>query len=139
MAFYDETKTLLKLNRAYSSSEVSQGYVKSIWLLLDLINNIDEYFIQNKAPHTLTFFNSNAMTEGINPVYDVFYIPYGSEKINEYIINNTPVYSEEPLNCFVIVESEEQVNTFKFCDKINVVSYVIISADGEVNYIDVSK
>lgn len=136
LAFYDESKTYLKTNKAYSTADLSQGYVKSIWLLMDLISNIEEYFVQTKSPHTMTFFNSNANTESENPVYDVFFVPYGTEKLNEYIINNMPVYSEEPLNCFVIIESEEQIGKMNFSDKINVVSYVIVSSTGEIDYIN---
>lgn len=135
LAFYDDSKTYLKLNKAYSTADLSQGYVKSIWLLMDLIKNIEEYFVQTKSPHTMTFFNATANKDGENPVYDVFYIPYGTEKLNEYIINNMPVYSEDPLNCFIIIESEEQIKQLNFSNKINVVSYVLVSSVGEIDYI----
>lgn len=135
LAFYDETCTYLKLNKAFSSVDINQGYIKSLWLMLDLIDNVDEYFIQNKTPHTLTFFNSNAEQSGLSPVYDVFFIPYDSEKINEYVVNNLSVSSNEPLNCFVILEAESQISKLHFGENVNVVSYVIVSSDGTVQYV----
>ncbi len=136
MAFYDETRTYLKANKSFSAANMSAGQVKAIWILMDLIKNIDEYFVQTKAPHVLTFFNSNAEKDGLSPIYDLFYIPYDSEKLNEYIVNNMANQSEEGINAFIIVDSKEQIDRFNFSDKVNIISFVTVSADGKIEYIN---
>ena len=125
IAYYDDSKMLLKLNKAFSVSNMNKGIVKSLWLMLDLFNNIEEYFIQTKSPHTLTFFNKNATSAGLPPIYDVFYIPYDREQIDNFIINEMGNAALEKLNVFIILDSEEQKNKIILNNNINVVSFLM--------------
>lgn len=135
LGYFDETKQYLKINKSYSLSNIDKGIVKSVYLMLDLINNIEEYFVQNKNPHTLTFFNKTAEKKGLPPVYDVFYIPYGREQLDCYIINELANASEDVLNSFVILDSENQMDKLNLSDKVSIASYVLVSNDGKVEYI----
>ena len=135
LGFFDDTKQYLKINKSYSLSNIDKGIVKSVYLMLDLINNIEEYFFQNKNPHTLTFFNKTAEKKGLPPVYDVFYIPYGREQLDCYIINELANASEDTLNSFIVLDSESQIDKLNISDKVSVASYVLVSNDGKVEYI----
>lgn len=136
LATLDETGTFLRVNKAYTSGNVNEGIVKSVWLMVDLIKNIEEYFIQTKLPHTLTFFNKTAADDGKNPFYDVYYIPYDNEQLSSYIINNSAEESEDVINAFIIIDSRDQLPKIKFTKKVNVVSFVIVDHDGKINYIN---
>lgn len=135
LGFFDDTKQYLKINKSYSLSNINKGIVKSVYLMLDLINNIEEYFFQNKNPHTLTFFNKTAERKGLSPVYDVFYIPYGREQLDCYIINELANASEDVLNSFIVLDSESQIDKLNISDKVSIASYVLVSNDGKVEYI----
>ena len=135
LGFFDDTKQYLKINKSYSLSNIDKGIVKSVYLMLDLINNIEEYFFQNKNPHTLTFFNKTAERKGLSPVYDVFYIPYGREQLDCYIINELANASEDTLNSFIVLDSESQIDKLNISDKVSIASYVLVSNDGKVEYI----
>ena len=136
LAYYDETKNFLKINKAFSLNDVNTGVVKSIWLMIDLINNIEEYFVQNTNPHTLTFFNSTAEKNGTNPIYDVFYFPYGREQLDSYILKELANSSENEINAFIIIDSEEQISKVSLSAKINVVSYILVSPEGKITYLE---
>lgn len=136
LAYYDETKNFLKINKAFSLNDVNTGVVKSIWLMIDLINNIEEYFVQNTNPHTLTFFNSTAEKNGTNPIYDVFYFPYGREQLDSYILKELANSSENEINAFIIIDSEEQISKISLSAKINVVSYILVSPEGKITYLE---
>lgn len=136
LAYYDETKSFLKINKAFSLNDVNTGVVKSIWLMIDLINNIEEYFVQNTNPHTLTFFNSTAEKNGTNPIYDVFYFPYGREQLDSYILNELANSAESEINAFIIIDSEEQISKLSLSAKINVVSYILVSPEGKITYLE---
>ncbi len=136
LAYYDETKNFLKINKAFSLNDVNTGVVKSIWLMIDLINNIEEYFVQNTNPHTLTFFNSTAEKNGTNPIYDVFYFPYGREQLDSYILKELANSSENEINAFIIIDSEEQISKLSLSAKINVVSYILVSPEGKITYLE---
>lgn len=135
LGFFDETKQYLKINKSYSLSNIDKGIVKSVYLMFDLYNNIEEYFVQNKNPHTLTFFNKTAEKKGLPPVYDVFYIPYGREQLDCYIINELANASDETLNSFIILDSENQIDKLKLSDRVSVASYVFVTNDGDVQYV----
>ena len=135
LAYYDETKTYLKVNKAFSSANISMGLVKSLWLMIELLNNIEEYFVQTKNPHMLTSFNKTAEKKGLCPVYDVFYVPYGREQLDSYVINETAKGSIEPLNAFVIIDSEQQIPKLNLSDSIQIVSYVTVSPEGFIKYL----
>lgn len=134
LGYYDESKEYLKINKSFSLSSINPGLVKSIWLMLDLINNIEEYFVQTKNPHTLTFFNMTAERKGLHPVYDVFYIPYGREQLDCYVMNELANASDDALNSFIIVDSKEQVNRINLSEKVSVASFVLIDSSGKVEY-----
>ena len=134
LGYYDESKEYLKINKSFSLSSINPGLVKSIWLMLDLINNIEEYFVQTKNPHTLTFFNMTAERKGLPPVYDVFYIPYGREQLDCYVMNELANASDDALNSFIIVDSKEQVNRINLSEKVSVASFVLIDSSGKVEY-----
>lgn len=134
LGYYDESKEYLKINKSFSLASVNPGLVKSIWLLLDLMKNIEEYFVQTKNPHTLTFFNMTAEKKGLPPVYDVFYIPYGREQLDCYVINELANASDEPLNSFIIADSKEQIQRFNLSDRVAVASYVLVSQEGKIEY-----
>lgn len=143
LACYDDGQTCLKLNRAFSSSESNMGLVKSLWLLFDIINKVEVYFIQFKAPHTITFlkkgFSNNENTDNVL-AYDIFYIPFGSENVNNYMIKNicAEIDKENPINAFMIIDSEEQIKKIQLTENINVISYVLVNPNsGEVSYINV--
>lgn len=135
IGFYDESKTYLKINKSFSLASENKGLVKSIYLLLDLINNIEEYFVQTKNPHTLTFFNLTAEKKGLPPVYDVFYIPYGREKLDCYIINEMANASEDGINSFIILDSKDQIANLNLSGKVGIASFVLVSSEGEIEYV----
>ena len=136
LAYYDETKNFLKINKAFSLNDVNNGVIKSIWLMLDLFNNISEYFIQNTNPHTLTFFNSTAEKDGLYPIYDVFYFPYGREQLDTYILNEMANSADCKINAFIIVDSEEQISRLSLSAKIQLVSFVLVSPEGQITYLE---
>ena len=136
LAYYDQSEVYLKVNKAYNSSHLNGGYVRAIWLMLDLLNNIQDYFIQTKSPHQLTFFNRTAASEGLNPVYDVYYFKYGNEAIDTYVVNNLAEMSEDDINAFIIIDSMEQIDKIKLNKKVKIVSYVIVGSGGEIEYIN---
>ena len=136
IGFYDEGSAYLRVNKAFASGDVNLGQIKSLWLMLDLLSNIEAYFVQKKEPHMLTFFNKNAEEHGAPPIYDVFYIPFGSETLSTYMMNNIASQQEEPLNCFIILDDETQIPKLDLSKNISVVSYVFVGGNGQVRYIN---
>ena len=141
LACYDDNQTCLRLNRAFSPSEANNGLVKSLWLLFDVINKVETYFIQFKSPHTITFLKKGFEdSSGEVLAYDIFYVPFGSENVNNYMINNicAELVDNGNTNAFIIIDSKDQIEKIQLKENINVISYVLINQNnGEIEYINV--
>lgn len=128
LAYYDESKEYLRVNKGMLPSDLSQGNVKALWLLLDILDNVNTYFIFRDTPHVLAFFNEKSTTG--NPCYDVFYIPYGSEKLNSYILKNK-FQDQECIQAFIILDSIEQAEQIDLPDNFVCVSFIVLSDGGK--------
>ena len=132
LAAFDDSKTYLRANKSISLKDLRQAYVKTLWLFVDLIESIDDYYIQFELPHSMTFHKKDANDD--NPFYDVLYFGYGSEMLDCYNTNNR-FRSNDSVNAFIIIENESQINLIKLNDNIKVISYVLVKSNGTVKYV----
>lgn len=131
--YFDESKQYIRINKGINFNDTNKGMIKSLWVLIDLIDSIGDYFFQHKAPHTLTFHNTKNKT--MNPFYDVFYVPFNSESLNVYQMNNGFNASDD-IKAFVIIDDESQIKVIESNVKMNVLAYILVTADGETKYIE---
>lgn len=134
LAYYDENLAYLRANKAIKPNDLDQGSYKSIWLLIDLLNNISDYFMIHNANKKLTFINKNIDNQKNDPFFDVFYIPFSSEKISSYQITNEKKDSSIT-KCFIIVDDESQIEKIELNDKFKIVNFVTVDNDGKVTYV----
>lgn len=132
LAYFDSSNTYLRINKGIEVTELNKGCIKALYLFLDLIDNIGEYFILAENPHIMTFQNINSDDE--DPFYDVFYIQYDTEKLNCYVLKNK-FSGDTKIKAFIIVDDEKQIEKMTLPDNIEVTSFVLIDVDGNVSYL----
>lgn len=133
--YYDDTQTFLRANKAIKPSDMDQGAYKSIWLLIDLLNNIGDYFVIHNSPKKLTFINKNVDSQKNDPFFDVFYIPFSSEKISCYQIINEKK-DTSITKCFIIIDDLSQVDKITLNDRFKIINFVLIDGEGKAEYVD---
>lgn len=131
LMWYDDTKYYVRLNKPITTAHLKQGHIKAIWLLIDLLDNIGDYYIQHDGPHVMTFFNINDESE--NPIYDVFYIPYNSENLSCFSINNMKLNGDTN-KVLIIIDDVSQIPDIKLNDRFEIISFITVDANGDVNY-----
>lgn len=132
-AYYDESQNYLRTNKAIKTSDLDRGYVKSVWLLIDLLNSIGDYFIIHNAVKKLTFINKKIDNSKNDPFFDVFYIPFDTEKINCYQMQNEKKDNMKS-KCFILIDDASQIEKINLDDRFNIVNFATVSSDGNVEY-----
>lgn len=135
LAFYDDNISFLRANKAIKPNDLDQGFHKSVWLLIDLLNNISEYFIIHDSNKKLTFVNKNIDSQKHDPFFDVFYIPFSSEKISTYQIMNEKK-DTFITKCFIIIDDKSQIEKIQLNDKFKIINFAVIDSEGNIEYID---
>lgn len=132
LAYFDTSSTYLRINKGIEITEINKGCIKALYLFLDLLDNIGEYFILAENPHIMTFQNINSEDE--YPFYDVFYIQYDTEKLNSYVLKNK-FSSDTKIKAFIILDDEKQIEKITLPGNIEVTAFVTVDVDGNVEYI----
>ncbi|MEE0991548.1 MAG: DUF5697 family protein [Bacteroidales bacterium] len=135
IGFYDEAKVYLRANKAMKPQDMRKGVMKALWLMLDLSYQIQDYYIQPPASVEIMTFMLNDVRD--NPFYDVFYIPYTSEQLSVFQINEFAKQRGNDVNLLVIIDNEDQIKTIKqLRPQANIKYFVIIDANGNAKYFE---
>ena len=138
LAYYDDNLQFLRVNKSLSSNDVHVGMSKCLWVLLDLLQNVGEYFIIHNSPKKITFVNKNIDPAKKDPFFDIYFIPFGAEKIDSFTINNLNK-TNEPIKCFVVIEDPSQIPKIALNENFNIYNFVTVDKDGNPSYISLKK
>ena len=135
IGFYDDAKVYLRANKAMKPQDMRKGVMKALWLMLDLSYQIQDYYVQPPTSVEIMTFMLNDVRD--NPFYDVFYIPYTSEQLSVFQINEFAKQRGNEVNLLVIIDNEDQIKTIKRLNpQANIKYFVIIDANGNTKYFE---
>ena len=134
IAFYDTSKTYLLLNKSVKKENINAGITKSLWLMMDLLEQIKLYFIHKpESAETMSFLLKG---ERDNPFFDVFYAEYNLEDVCVFNINEFAKKSNSEIQAIIIIDTVNQIPKLKALNKnVNVRYFVHIDNEtGKVTY-----
>ena len=135
IGFYDDAKVYLRANKAMKPQDMRKGVMKALWLMLDLSYQIQDYYVQPPTSVEIMTFMLNDVRD--NPFYDVFYIPYTSEQLSVFQINEFAKQRGNEVNLLVIIDNEDQIKTIKRLNpQANIKYFVIIDSNGNTKYFE---
>ena len=135
IGFYDDAKVYLRANKAMKPQDMRKCVMKALWLMLDLSYQIQDYYVQPPTSVEIMTFMLNDARD--NPFYDVFYIPYTSEQLSVFQINEFAKQRGNEVNLLVIIDNEDQIKTIKRLNpQANIKYFVIIDANGNTKYFE---
>lgn len=135
IGFYDDAKVYLRANKAMKPQDMRKGVMKALWLMLDLTYQIQTYYVQPPTSVEVMTFILNDVRD--NPFYDVFYIPYTSEQLSVFQINEFAKQCGSDVNSLIIIDNEEQIKTIKrLRPQAHIKYFVIIDANGNAKYFE---
>ena len=137
LAYYDDEQQYLRINKGLKSSDVDEAMCKALYLMIDLLQNIGDYFIVHNSPKKITFVNKNVDPEKRDPFFDIYCVSYGNEKLECFSINNSNK-SNEQINCCVIIDDKSQLPKIKLDDSFKIYNFVVIDTEGNPSYLQIN-
>lgn len=101
-------------------AEVDHGLLAALWVLVDLIDQVD-YHSTCDYPGKIIFFSNDE-------VYEIVYVAYGQETLISHVLEED---MESPPNYIVLVDKPEQIYGITIP---NISGFCTVSPDGAVEY-----
>lgn len=103
--------------------DIDQGMIAAFWVLLDLIDKVDDH-LASDFPVKICFFAASNH-------YEIIYVSTGYEAIINHAMSVRKNSSEYEANHIIIVECTEQI---ELIDIPNTSGFCTVSKDGEISY-----